>query len=139
MASGGRALPWVDAAAFARRAIDLSLADLAAAEASSSQWVFFDRGLVDAGAALEHGTGERVLESLGAADRYNKTVFLAPPWPEIYVTDKERQHDFGEAVAEYARLMEVYPSLGYRTCELPKVSVEERADFVSSALSASPG
>jgi predicted ATPase len=134
MASGGRALPWVDAAAFARRAIDLSLADLAAAEATSSQWVFFDRGLIDAGAALEHITGERVLEALGAAGRYNRSVFLAPPWPEIYVTDEERRHGFAEAVAEYARLMVVYPSLGYEIRELPKVSVKERADLVLSAI-----
>jgi predicted ATPase len=127
MASGGRALPWIDAAAFARRAIDLSLADLAAAEAtSSSLWVFFDRGLIDAGAAFEHVTGERVLQPLGAADRYSKSVFLAPPWPEIYVTDEERRHDFAEAVEEYTRLKVVYPSLGYRICELPKVGRRAR-------------
>jgi predicted ATPase len=54
---GGRALPWMDAVAFARRAIELSLADRAVTEASA-RWVFFDRGLIDAAAALEHLTGE---------------------------------------------------------------------------------
>jgi predicted transcriptional regulator len=29
------------------------------------------------------------------------------------VTDPERRHGFGAAVAEYQRLLEVYPSLGY--------------------------
>src|SRR6516164_5896191 len=47
----GRALPWVDPIAFARRAIELSLMDRATTEVSSS-WVFFDRGLIDAAAAL---------------------------------------------------------------------------------------
>src|SRR5687768_4886086 len=38
--SGGRALPWVDGPAFARRAVAMALADRAAAEARPG-WVFF--------------------------------------------------------------------------------------------------
>jgi predicted ATPase len=75
---GGRALPWVDAVAFARRAIEVSLADRATADAGAC-WVFFDRGLIDAAAALEHLTGEPVVQSLGLVYRYNKRLFLAPP------------------------------------------------------------
>jgi predicted ATPase len=48
---GGRALPWADAVAFLRRAIEVSLADRAAADASA-RWVFFDRGLIDAAPRL---------------------------------------------------------------------------------------
>jgi predicted ATPase len=50
-------------------------------------WEFFNRGLIDAAAALEHLTVEQVVESFGLAYRYNKRVFLAPPWPEIYTSD----------------------------------------------------
>jgi len=130
---GGRALPWVDAVAFARRAIELSLADRAVTEASA-RWVFFDRGLIDAAAALEHLTGEPVVESLGLVYRYNKRVFLAPPWPEIYVLDQERRHGLVGAVAEYDRLIDVYPSLGYDIHVLPKVSVAERANWILASL-----
>src|SRR5437660_7991539 len=42
---GGTALPWVDAVAFLRRAMDMSLADRADAD-TSARWVFFDRGLI---------------------------------------------------------------------------------------------
>ena len=129
----GRALPWADGVAFARRAIELSLADRAIAEASAG-WVFFDRGLIDAAAALEHLTGEPVIETVGLVYRYNKRVFLAPPWPEIYVLDQERRHGMVEAVAEYDRLTEVYPSLGYDIHVLPKVSVAERANWVLASL-----
>lgn len=45
--TGGRALPWIDLAAFARRALDTATADLEAARLKSG-WVFFDRGIVDA-------------------------------------------------------------------------------------------
>jgi predicted ATPase len=128
----GGALPWVDAIAFIRRAMALALADLAEARGLAG-WVFFDRGLIDAAAALQHMTGEPMLETV-CQHRFCNTVFLAPPWPEIYVTDAERRHDFAFAVAEYERLLDVYPSLGYEVAILPKVGVSERADFVLSKL-----
>jgi predicted ATPase len=130
---GGRALPWVDAVAFARRAIEVSLADRATAE-GAARWVFFDRGLIDAAAAFEHLTREPTVRRLGLAIRYHKRVFLTPPWPEIYARDQERQHGFAEAVAEYNRLIGVYPSLGYDIHVRPKVSVAERADWILAAL-----
>jgi predicted ATPase len=127
---GGRTLPWVDATAFARRAIEMSVADRAAADGSSS-WVFFRQGCDRRcrRASTFDGRASR-------ADRYNSRVFLTPPWPEIFVTDQERRHSLAEAIAEYDGLMEVYPSLGYEVCVLPKVSVEDRADFVLAALTA---
>lgn len=131
---GGSALPWIDTLAFVRRAIDLSLADRTAAEKLPG-WVFFDRGLIDAVAGLEHLTGDPMLNNLRASHRNNRLVFLTPPWPEIYVTDSERRHGFADAVAEYERLTAVYPSIGYEVVVLPKVSVTERADFVLSRLS----
>ncbi len=133
--NGGQALPWVDGAAFARRAVAMALADRAAAEAREG-WVFFDRGLVDAAAALQHMTGEPALETLARPHPYHRRVFLTPPWPEIYGTDPERRHGLDAAVAEYERLLKAYPALGYEVVVLPKVSVAERADFVLDALAA---
>jgi predicted ATPase len=129
----GSALPWVDAPAFARRAIAMSLADRETA-AKLSGMVFFDRRLIDAASALEHLTGESVLASLAQLHRYNTHVFLTPPWPEIYVGDRERRHDLEAAIAEYERLGAAYPALGYEVHILPKIGVEERADFVHSVL-----
>jgi predicted ATPase len=129
----GLALPWVNEIAFARRAIEIALADRAAASREAG-WVFFDRGLLDAAAALQHLTGEPTLTTLGQAHRYHRRIFLAPPWPEIYVTDAERRHGFNDAVTEYQRLLDQYPSLGYEVKMLPKVSVHERADWVLHVL-----
>jgi len=132
---GGAALPWIDVAAFARRAIAMALADREAVSAAAAEgWVFFDRGLIDAAAALEHVTGEPVLKRLGEQHRYHHRVFLTPPWPDIYETDPERRHGLDDARAEYERLLDVYPSLGYEVVVLPKVSVPERADFVLAML-----
>lgn len=133
LASGGHALPWLDLAAFARRAMAMALADR---EAMRDQpgLVFFDRGLVDAASALEVSGGEPVLNSPAAEYRYNRRVFLTPPWPQIYAGDAERRHGFDAALEEYDRLEKLYPALGYETVILPKVTVIERANFVLDHL-----
>ena len=97
-------------------------------------WVFFYRGLIDAAAGLQYLTGEAVLEPLSQTHRYHHGVFLAPPWPEIYLTDPERRHGLASAIAEYLRLVEIYPSLGYEVSILPKIGAAERADFVVETL-----
>lgn len=131
--SGGGALPWTDMAAFARRAIEVATADHAAAS-SQPGWTFFDRGIVDAAAALRHATGEPIREEVIAASRYHERVFLAPPWPEIHGCDQERSHGLDDAVAEYERLAALLPALGYEITLLPKVSVGGRADFILESL-----
>ncbi|WP_243652615.1 AAA family ATPase [Novosphingobium sp. PhB165] len=61
-----------------------------------------------------------------------------PPWPEIYRQDGERRHGIDAAVAEYNRLLQAYPRLGYEVVILPKAPVEERADFLLGLLDNSP-
>ena len=41
--------------------------------------------------------------------RYNDTVFVTPPWPEIYAQDHERHQDFAEAVRTYEVVVEGIP------------------------------
>lgn len=131
---GGAALPWVDLSAFARRAIVIAANDRKRM-VDETAWVFFDRGLVDAAVALQHATGLPARDVLASYAPYHRRVFMAPPWPEIYVTDNERQHDLSEATREYERLLIAYRELGYDMLVLPKVGVRERADFVLRHLS----
>ena len=130
---GGSALPWMNAEAFARRAFDLAVADFRNASLHDG-WVFFDRGLIDAAAGLDRLLGESALTRLGPLYRYHQHVFLTPPWPEIYQTDRERRHNFNDAVTEYEHLRELFPALGYRVTILPKIDVTERADFMLQIL-----
>ncbi|MFC3340097.1 AAA family ATPase [Paracandidimonas soli] len=132
--TGGHALPWIDIAAFLRRVITAALEDHANALRSNAPRVFFDRSLIDAAAALQALTGEPTLKTLGQAHRYHPCVFLAPPWPEIYVQDKERRHGMDAALAEFERLQHAYPVLGYTISVLPKIGAAERADFVLETL-----
>jgi predicted ATPase len=132
IAEGGP-LPWADPAAFARRAMAVALADRDR-HRDAENWVFFDRGLIDAAAALEHLTGEPVLAPLHTEHRYHRRVFLTPPWPDIYATDDARRHGLAEGIAEYERLLRVYPAIGYETHIVPRLTVAGRADFILDLL-----
>ncbi|GHC66821.1 AAA family ATPase [Limoniibacter endophyticus] len=134
MKQGGKSLPWDDPEAFARAAIDLAIEDHEAARAQGGV-VFFDRSLIDAASFLRVVTGE---ESTSLIERYPyaRSVFLTPPWQEIYVTDAERKHGFDDAIAEYERLVRDYSALGYEPIILPKTGVRERVDFILDALEA---
>ncbi|MCW2477315.1 AAA family ATPase [Candidatus Symbiopectobacterium sp. NZEC151] len=132
--SGDDAVPWNNMEAFLRRAVTLSMDDHAQVRSDGRSWVFFDRGLIDAAAALQAITGEPVLTTLASRYRYHSRVFLVPPWPEIYVQNGDRRHSMDAAVAEFERLQEVYPTLGYAVSLLPKASVNARADFVLRTL-----
>jgi predicted ATPase len=100
--------------------------------------VFFDRGIPGLigycrliGAPVPDHI-RRAAEVFG----YNDTVFVTPPWPEIYVQDHERHQDFAEAVRTCEVVVEGYREAGYTLLELPKVSVAERADFVLAEIKA---
>jgi predicted ATPase len=131
----GLALPWVDEIAFARRALALACTDHVSAHRLPGR-VFFDRGLIDAATAVQHLTGEPALATFGHAYRYHHRVFLAPPWPEIYVTGPQRRHGFEAAAAEYQRLLTACSALGYEISILPKAGVRVRADFILGSLAA---
>lgn len=66
----------------------------------------------------------------GKRFRYHRTVFVAPPWPEIYENDTERKQTREEAERTYASVSSAYLDYGYELVELPRVPVEERVAFV---------
>ncbi len=128
-------LPWIDPVAFAHRSIELALADRADA-GERPGWVVFDRGLVDAVAALEHSAPQTAAPygTLLEAHRYHRRVFLVPPWARLFDNDVQRRHSFAEAVAEYDRLLAAYPAAGYEVSILPETDVVHRAELVEAYL-----
>lgn len=103
---------------------------------STETAVFFDRGIPDLYAYAEafvDGVTIPIQEAVDAM-RYNKTVFLFPPWEEIYTNDQERQQDFAEAVSTYNAIKQAYLSCSYELLELPKIPVQQRVDFILQHL-----
>jgi predicted ATPase len=131
--SGGRALPWDDKEQFAWRMLVRSTEQWRD-HTSSAEAFFVDRGLPDTlcYAKLVGLSGEIQTEALGRCQslRYRDLVFIAPPWQQIYLTDKERKQNFEEAIATFQIMRQTYLDCGYELVELPRVSVEERAAFV---------
>lgn len=125
--------PWDDLPGFLQQAIGLSLADL---DLCPPGLTVFDRGLGDAVAALERLSGRPhpLRDRVRAA--FHRLVFIAPPWPEIHQQTAERRHGWAEAVAEFQALGAFYPALGFTVATLPKLPVDQRADFVLSELRA---
>ncbi len=63
----------------------------------------------------DHASLVRAAEEL----RYNRTVFIAPPWREIYANDTERKQDWAESVATHDAMVLAYEALGYDLVPLP--------------------
>jgi predicted ATPase len=105
--------------------------------AHASQWVFFDRGVIEALAMTQEVSPlpARELEAMLAEYAFHRSVFVLPPWENIYATDEERDQSFAEAVAVHARIVQWYTARGYALHEVPRLSAPERAAYVLRILS----
>lgn len=121
--------PWEDLPGFLEACIALARADHAHA-ATAPGPVIFDRCVIDALSGLAALGG--IMPDPGL--RYASPVFLAPPWPELFAPDPERQHGFVEAVAEYERLLQAFPAAGYAVEIMPKAPVAERVAWIAARI-----
>jgi predicted ATPase len=129
--SGGCAVPWIDNDAFVE---ETSRQDIAVFDslAQETRRVFFDRGLFDMYRANGAEPTVEYLEAIRMR-RYNRRVFVFPPWREIYETDAERKQDWPEAEATFGKILSILPELGYEPVVVPKSEVAARAAFVLDA------
>jgi len=130
----GKALPWKNKNLYKEIMFDRSISSFEETENNTNKEkpIFFDRGFLDTicyAELIESEISER-MKSYAKNWRYNKSVFLLPPWQEIYETDNERKQDWKEAVLTFEKMSETYKSYDYRIIEIPKKSVSERADFI---------
>lgn len=124
---GGRAVPWDDVIQYKELMLQRSIEDYLRIDTDVP--VFFDRGIPDTLAyarLIGHPSPAEIAEKY----RYNKNVFILPPWEEIYRTDSERKQTFQEAIDVCRRLEDEYAGHGYNVIEVPKLSAEERTQFV---------
>jgi len=131
VAIDGPALPWRDPMLFSELMLSWEMRSYHLAEQSSPP-AFFDRGVPDVLGYLRlmNIPAPSHMRNAAIKYRYNPTVFIAPPWPEIFRQDFERKQDFAEAVRTYEALVATYTDLDYRLVEIPRASVEERLRFV---------
>lgn len=134
---GGAALPWEDRILFAELMLSWEMRSYRQGlEQGNTAPVLFDRGVPDIIGYLRlEGLDVPVhIQRAGELFRYNKRVFIAPPWADIYRQDAERKQDLETAHRTFDMMVAVYTELGYELVELPRCSIEERAEYIRSTI-----
>lgn len=127
-------LPWNDLCCFADKCLEQMLKEIQ--NYPSGGLTFFDRGIPDIIAYLRLA-GIPVKEKFLNAEiepAYERTVFILPPWKEIYTKDAERWQSAGESALIYECLFETYTSLKYKLVEVPRLSLAGRVEFISNHI-----
>ena len=103
-----------------------------------SEIVFLDRGIPDV-LAYMHFIGDSYPEFFDQAcrDHIYNSIFLLPPWEEIYQSDEERYENYDQAEEIYTHLVETYQKYGYNLIEVPKDTIENRVQFILKSLNVS--
>lgn len=136
VASGGDALPWKNIALYTEKLLTQSVESYNEAINVGQNTVIFDRGILDY-INYAYRAKTRICDewqSKASSLVYNKKIFVTPPWKEIYCNDSERKQTFEDSLWIYSALIKMYSESGYELIELPKASVEKRADFLISHI-----
>ncbi|WP_421935270.1 AAA family ATPase [Phenylobacterium sp.] len=128
--AGGSAVPWIDPKACCDLTTARDIADFDRLAGETGR-VFFDRGLMDMYGTNGVPPSPALVEAIRTR-RYNRQVFVFPPWKDIYANDAERRQDWSQMAAVFAQILRTLPYLGYHPVIVPKGSVEDRAAFVLS-------
>ena len=125
-------VPWYDVSGFSKLVLEEQLNHF---NSATNKLNFYDRGIPDLIGYLNHGN-QPIFDKLNecnSSHRYN-TVFILPPWKEIYETDNERRENFEDAVLIYEALKSAYSNTGYDFIIVPKLKIKERLKFILDKL-----
>lgn len=125
----GTIVPWLELGKFNEEVIRRMVKQHCSV---SEEIHFFDRGFPDNLGYLKLGGANVSGDLFDAAKkyRYNKKVFFLEPWENIYLNDATRKEPFEYALKISDHIKEAYIELDYDVVVVPKVSVEERVEFV---------
>jgi predicted ATPase len=130
----GNGLPDRDARLFVDLMLSRMIGDYNRLETTTAP-VFFDRGVPDTvGYASHFGFDYPPGQNAAQVYRYNRRVFFAPAWEQIYTTDEERTITFPVASQFGAELRAAYEQCGYELIDIPCLPVSERAGFILNLL-----
>jgi len=130
-ACGGKLLPWENMEGFAVKCFNRMHEQLMNQHEFP---VFFDRGIPDIIAYLKSKNLPVRFDYAGYASFYNARVFICPPWQEIFVNDQQRPESFDDSNYIHQLLQKIYRNLNFEVVEVPRLSVNERANFILSCL-----
>lgn len=101
------------------------------ASKADSSLVFFDRGIPDVHAYMNYISIDYPPIYIEKSTKYRyDTIFITPPWEEIYITDHERYENFEQSLAIFNHLRKTYEALNYKLIEVPLGDITFRTDFI---------
>lgn len=101
------------------------------ASSASVSHCFFDRGMPDITAYLNsiNMPPEETFKQSNHKYLYD-TVFIFPPWKQIYTNDAERFETYEEALAIHHEILEEYKKTHKNIIAVPKGTPKERVEFI---------
>tara|TARA_B100001250_G_scaffold371160_1_gene355800 strand:+ start:13 stop:543 length:531 start_codon:yes stop_codon:yes gene_type:complete len=131
---GGEILPWKNQIAFENQIANMRIQQYLASPDNCI--CFFDRSALDCIAYLKTNNLDASTEILSGIKNYvfNPHVFYTPIWEEIYTNDRERKESFEKAKAIENSLISTYRYFKYNLIKIPKLTIQERADFILSKI-----
>lgn len=105
------------------------------ADNAATDLIFFDRGIPDVHAYMNYISIDYppIYIEKSVKYRYN-TIFITPPWQEIFITDSERYENFEQSLAIFNHLRRTYEKLNYELIEVPVGTIEFRTDFILETI-----
>lgn len=105
------------------------------ADKMKTKIIFFDRGIPDVHGYMNYLGVDypNVFKEISNKNRYT-SVFMLPPWQEIYTSDNERYENFEQSLAIHNHLKKTYLELGYEIMEVPKGTIEKRVNFILNSI-----
>lgn len=132
--NNSRALPWDDIFAFSKNVQHQMIQDYD--KFPESNYCFYDRCLLDVLSYLLLDGHEPYRELLNDIEKHNyfNTVFILPPWKDIFTKDEERVEDFEQTVLAFEMIKKTYQNQGYEVVEIPKGTIANRVKFIFEEL-----
>lgn len=105
------------------------------ADKEKADIVFFDRGIPDVHGYMNYIGVDYpdVYKEKSLKYRYT-TIFMTPPWQEIYQSDNERYESYEQSLAIHNHLKKTYLELEYSILDVPIGSINERVQFILNSV-----
>lgn len=101
----------------------------------NSELVFFDRGIPDIHGYMNYLGVDYPDVYVDKSLKYRySSVFITPPWQEIYQSDNERYETYEQSLAIHNHLKKTYLDLEYFIVNVPKGNIKERVQFVLKSI-----
>ena len=106
-----------------------------AGEQCEAPILFYDRGMPDVTAYLDFVGDESPLDFSEKCrnNRYD-SIFVLPPWEEIYEQDNERYESYEQPEKIFHFLKSGYENYGYLIHEVPVGPLKQRVDYILETI-----